>query len=166
MTPRRYIPCRYGYARIFQYDIIAVGFPGDIVDRTGTQHPNIIVGSSKRCSEKEEKEDEDGEDGEDNQSFHAPDPKTLATAFPMMRRATIDVDRTFVHWDYNSAKVKRLLKEHPEVVVEVPGPPFYLLKSTSNTTSVKELLKAYKIETNREYITRSRQGLNMMRQMH
>ena len=89
----------------------------------------------------------------------------VTPGFPMMRRATIDVDRTWVHWDYNSEKVKLLMKEHPEVAMEVKGPPFYLLKSTSNTTAIRPLLKQYKIETNREYITRSRQGLNRMRQL-
>lgn len=81
----------------------------------------------------------------------------------MMRRATIDIDRTFAHWDFNAAKVKQMMNEHPEVLMEVNGPPFYLLKSTSNTTSIRSLLKNYSIETNREYITRSRQGLNRMR---
>ena len=81
----------------------------------------------------------------------------------MLVRGTIDLDRTFVHWDYNAAKVKQLLIDHPEVVVEIPGPPFYLLRSTDATTSVRALCKHYKIETNREYIHRSRRGLNRMR---
>ena len=142
-------PSSYGYARIFQYDVISVGFPGDFVDRTGVQHPTITVGSDRRSGG-------GGGGGRGNDA---------AASFPMMRRATVDIDRTFVHWDYNHDKVKQLMQDHPEIVMEVPGPPFYLLKSTSNVTSVKELLKTYKIETNREYITRSRQGLNKMRQM-
>eukprot|EP00729_Bicosta_minor_P007420 gene7420-20406_t len=96
-------------------------------------------------------------------AMQTPDPSSYGYA--RIFQATVDIDRTFVHWDYNHDKVKQLMQDHPEIVMEVPGPPFYLLKSTSNVTSVKELLKTNKIETNREYITRSRQGLNKMRQM-
>ena len=80
-----------------------------------------------------------------------------------MATAVIDLDRTFVHWDYNEAKVKRLLSDHPQVTVDVAGPPFYLLRSTDASTSVRALCRQYGIETNREYIHRSRQGLNRMR---
>ena len=31
-------PFTYGYARIHQYHLIAVGHPGDVVDKDGTQH--------------------------------------------------------------------------------------------------------------------------------
>ena len=51
-----------------------------------------------------------------------PDP-----SFSMLKYAQLDTDRTFVHWDYNSAKVKTLLAENPAVDKEVAGPPFYLL---------------------------------------
>jgi hypothetical protein len=126
---------------VFKYHVISCGFPGDIVDKTGDQHANIRVG---------------GGDGGDE----------ARAAFPMLRMATIDLDRTFVHWDYNAEKMKALLVDHPEVMIEIIGPPFWLLKATDNTTSVRALLKEYKIETNREYIHRSRQGLNQLRQLH
>jgi hypothetical protein len=70
-------PSTYGYARIFQYDIVAVGYPGDFVGRDGKQLDNI----------------------------------QQDTKLPMMKLAMVDLDRTFVHWDYNSAKIKALLEE-------------------------------------------------------
>jgi hypothetical protein len=122
-------PSSYGYARIFQYDVISVGFPGDVVDRTGTQH---VV---------------------------RPGPP----GFPMMRLADINIDRTFVHFDYNRAKVEKLLAENPSVSIEVDGPPFWLLASNDSSVSVRQLCERYSIETNRQYVHRSRQGLNKMR---
>jgi hypothetical protein len=114
------------------------------------------------------------------------------TELPMMKLATVDIDRTFVHWDYNKQKVEALLAEvgtlywlsyryaswvvticprplhyctaqHPQVVLEQPGPPFYLLRSTDNRTSVRKLCAENEIETNRQYVHRSRQALNSMR---
>ena len=122
-------PSTYGYARIHQFDIIAVGYPGDFVGRDGLQLQSA-------------------QDSE----------------LPMLKLATVDLDRTFVHWDYNAAKVKQLLHDYPQIVVEQPGPPFYLLRSTDNHTSVRALCAARGIETNRQYIHRSRRGLNSMRQ--
>ena len=55
------------------------------------------------------------------------------------------------------------MAEHKEIVMDVAGPPFWLLRSTSSTSSVRSLIKQYNIETNREYVQRSRQGLNAMR---
>ena len=138
-------PSSYGYARIHQFDIVAVGYPADFVGRDGARLDRTVDGD-----------------------------------FPLMARAMIDLDRTFVHWDYNRAKVERLLADHPEVVVDAPGPPFYLLRSNdtgrvdapagggdgggrAGGTSVRALCRAYGIETNREYVHRSRRGLNRMR---
>ena len=122
-------PISLGYARVFQYDIVAVGFPGDIVDRNGSSHAH-----------------------------------TVHPTFPMMRTATVDIDRSFVHWDYTREKVNLLLKENPMVEIENPNsPPYWLLRSTDNATSVRALLKKYEIETRRQYVHRSRQGLNLMR---
>ena len=47
--------------------------------------------------------------------------------------------------------------------VEVEGPPFYLLRSNDSAVSVRALCAEYEIETNRQYIHRSRRGLNLMR---
>jgi hypothetical protein len=119
-----------GYARAFRYDILGVGFPGQLLDRTGADV--------------------------------APEAYN-ASSWPMLKLATVDVDRTFVHWDYNRPRVAALLAAHPEVVVDVPGPPFYLLRSTAANVSVRALLAEHGIETAGEYITRSREGLNRLR---
>jgi len=58
-------PSSYGYARLLQLDVVATGFPGDIVERSGAKQPGI--------------------------SDNVP-------GFPLMRTATVDIDRTFVHW--------------------------------------------------------------------
>ena len=47
--------------------------------------------------------------------------------------------------------------------VENEGPPFYLLRSNDSSVSVRKLCEQYGVETNREYIHRSRKGLNAMR---
>ena len=52
-----------GYARIHQYYIVAVGHPGDVVDKDGTQHLTTNV-----------------------------------TGWPLMKLASLDIDRVFVHW--------------------------------------------------------------------
>jgi hypothetical protein len=121
-------PSTRGYATVFQYDIVAVGYPGELLGRDGL-----------------------------------PIPTTSDPGFPMTHFGVVDVDRTFVHWDYNHDKVARLLAEHPHVVVDVAGPPFYLLRSTAHNASVRQLCREYDIETNREYVHRSRRGLNLMR---
>ena len=123
-------PSIQGYARIFQYDIISVGFPGELLDRNGTEV--ALEGYN-------------------------------ATHWPMLKMATVDIDRTFVHWDYNTKKVEALLSDHPEVVVDVGGPPFYLLRSTDASVSVRALVAKYEIETARQYAMRSREGLNLLR---
>ena len=123
-------PSVNGYARVFQYDIVSVGFPGQFLDRAGVELP--LEGYN-------------------------------ATGWPMLKMAHVDIDRTFVHWDHNRDKVAQLLSDHPEVVKDVEGPPFWLLRSTDPATSVRALCKQYQIETAREYIHRSREGLNRLR---
>jgi hypothetical protein len=85
-------------------------------------------------------------------------------AWPMLKTAEINIDRTYVHWDNNHEKVASLLADHPEIVVDEEGPPFYVLRSTKpDTVSARKLVAQYKIETNRQYIQRSRRGLNLLR---
>lgn len=43
------------------------------------------------------------------------------------------------------------------------GPPFYFLRSTTPGVSVRQLFARYKIESARNYILRSRIGLNRIR---
>jgi hypothetical protein len=80
--------------------------------------------------------------------------------------ATLDLDRTFIHKDFNGEKVARLLKERKdEVALEhhfaMEG--WWLLKATKPGVHVRDLCKEYKIETLREYQHRSRREINEAR---
>jgi predicted amidohydrolase len=93
----------------------------------------------------------------------SPDP-----AYPMLMMADIDLDRTYVHQDYNAAKIAALLAAHgTDIYVEPntgpPHTPFWLLRSRTPGVRVRPLLAAYEIEDAHEYQRRSRQGINMLR---
>ena len=55
------------------------------------------------------------------------------------------------------------MSENPGVKLVVPGPPFYYLQATASDVSVRALFAKYKIESARNYILRSRMGLNKIR---
>jgi hypothetical protein len=80
--------------------------------------------------------------------------------------ATLDLDRTFAHHDFNRKNVEKMLKEHKdEILVERnlskdDLAPWWLFKATRPGIGVRELLKKYKIETLREYQHRSRKQIN------
>ena len=38
------------------------------------------------------------------------------TGFPLMKLATLDIDRTFVHWDNNKHKMDRLLADREDLL--------------------------------------------------
>jgi len=80
--------------------------------------------------------------------------------------ATLDLDRTFVHKDYNADKVTRLLKEHGgEVRLErdckMEG--WYLIQSVKPGVRVRDLCKQYQVETLQEYRHRSREQITERR---
>jgi len=80
--------------------------------------------------------------------------------------ATLDLDRTLIHHDFNTEKVKRLLKEHAgevELEHEYALEAWYLLRSTKPSVLVRDLLKQYKIESLRDYRHRSREQINQAR---
>ena len=86
--------------------------------------------------------------------------------------ATLDLDRTFVHLDFNRKKVEKMLEQHgSEVQVEQPpatgqgnpGAPWWLLRATKPGVRVRDLLKQHKIESLREYQHRSREQINEAR---
>ena len=70
--------------------------------------------------------------------------------------ATLDLDRTFAHHDFNREKVKKMLEEHKdEIKVErnlsdEDLAPWWLFKALKPGVSTRELLKKYEIETHRE----------------
>ena len=89
--------------------------------------------------------------------------------------ADVDLDRTFVHTDYNGDKVAKLLSDHAgDVVDEAETEPlykesnFHLLSRTEagaqKGISVRALLEQYDIESLRDYQIRSRQVINRARQ--
>lgn len=80
--------------------------------------------------------------------------------------ATFDLDRTFVHLDFNQEKVEKLLREHKGEVEQedVSGSKaWYLLRSRKPGVLVRDLCARYKIETLREYQHRSREQINEAR---
>ena len=86
---------------------------------------------------------------------------------PQQFIATLDLDRTFVHENFNGEKVSRLLKEHKDgVAVEqrYGMESWWLLKATKPGVRVRDLCGQYKIETLREYQHRSRKQINEARQ--
>ncbi len=83
--------------------------------------------------------------------------------------ATLDLDRTFAHHDFNKEKVKKMLAEHrDEIKVErnlsdEDLAPWWLFKAVKPGVSARELLKKHEIETLREYQHRSRKQINEAR---
>ena len=81
--------------------------------------------------------------------------------------ATLDLDRTFVHTNFNTGKVKKLLEEHRGEVEQehyYPMESWYLLRAAKPGVRVRDLCKEYGIETLREYRHRSRREINAARE--
>jgi len=83
--------------------------------------------------------------------------------------ATLDLDRSFAHYDFNREKVEKMLKEHQgEIKVErtlsdEDLAPWWLFKATKPGVRTRDILKEHKIETLREYQHRSRKQINEAR---
>lgn len=88
---------------------------------------------------------------------------------PQQFIATLDLDRSFAHYDFNESKVQNMLKEHAgEIVVERQRSdedlaPWWLFRATKPGIHTRDLLREHKIETLREYQHRSRQQINEAR---
>ncbi len=91
---------------------------------------------------------------------------------PLSRQfiATLDLDRSFAHHDFNREKVKQMLAEH-EKEVEVERnlsdedlAPWWLFRAAKPGVRVRDILKEHKIETLREYQHRSRRQINEARE--
>ncbi len=77
--------------------------------------------------------------------------------------ATLDLDRTLIHTNFNEAKVAKLLTEHKGEVEQersFPAESWYLLRSTKPGVRVRDLCREYHIETLRDYRHRSREQIN------
>jgi len=80
--------------------------------------------------------------------------------------ATLDLDRTFIHSNFNGSKVKKLLADHKgKVVIErhYGMESWWLLKAVKGGVRVRDLCRKYRIETLREYQHRSRKQINEAR---
>ncbi len=88
---------------------------------------------------------------------------------PQQFMATLDLDRSFAHYDFNEKKVQEMLKEHEgQMVVERQRndedlAPWWLFRATKAGVRVRDILQEHKIETLREYQHRSRQQINEAR---
>jgi beta-ureidopropionase len=82
---------------------------------------------------------------------------------PQQFIATLDLDRTLVHLDFNEKKVAKLLREHQGEVVQeqfLDMESWYVLRSLKPGVLVRDLCRQYQIETLREYRQRSRSQIN------
>jgi len=95
--------------------------------------------------------------------------ENIDTPQPKQFIATLDLDRTFVHHDFNRKRVEKMLEEHKdEIVVErnlsqEDLAPWWLFKAVKPGVRVRELLEEYKIESLRAYQHRSRKQINQAR---
>ena len=90
----------------------------------------------------------------------------------------MNLDQAWIHQDHNCPALKEMLADHPEVKMDYAGcqlPPTIpggndannaILRAVSSdpAVSVRALCKQYGIELARDYIVRSRRGLNGLRQ--
>jgi beta-ureidopropionase len=86
---------------------------------------------------------------------------------PQQSIATLDLDRTFIHTNFNAQKVPKLLEEHRgEVELEhfYEAESWWLLRSTKPGVRVRDLCRANQIETLRQYRHRSRREIDKARQ--
>ena len=80
--------------------------------------------------------------------------------------ATLDLDRTLIHTNFNEDKVAKLLTEHKGEVEQerfFPAESWYLLHSTKPGVCVRELCREYRIETLQQFRHRSREQINEAR---
>ncbi len=80
--------------------------------------------------------------------------------------ATLDLDRTLIHYNFNEEKVARLLKENKgavEMEADYPLESWYLLRATRPGVRVRDLCGRYDIEPLRDYRNRSRDRINQAR---
>jgi hypothetical protein len=95
--------------------------------------------------------------------------ENVDTPKPKQFIVTLDLDRTFVHYDFNREKVEKMLAERKdEIVVErnlgqEDLAPWWLFKATKPGVRVRDVLREYGIEPLRDYQHRSREQINQAR---
>jgi beta-ureidopropionase len=79
---------------------------------------------------------------------------------------TLDLDRSIYHENFNIAKRDKLLKEHPEDIVQekwMQLEQWFVLKAKRPGVSARELAKQYGLEELRHYLDRSRRSIDEKR---
>lgn len=82
-------------------------------------------------------------------------------------RVTLDLDRGLYHENFNLAKRDRLLADHgDEVELELwlPREQWFVLRAKRPGVSARALARQYGLEELRDYLTRSRHAIDLMRQ--
>lgn len=82
---------------------------------------------------------------------------------PQQFIATLDLDRTLIHTNFNKEKVEKLLKDHAGEIVQeqfLDMESWYVLRAIKPGVRVRDLCKQYQIETLREYRHRSREQID------
>ncbi|MBN2312462.1 MAG: carbon-nitrogen hydrolase family protein [Sedimentisphaerales bacterium] len=95
--------------------------------------------------------------------------ENVTQPMPKQFIATLDLDRTFVHYDFHREKVEQMLEERKDEIAaerklsEEDLAPWWLFKAIKPGVRVREVLKTYKIEPLRDYQHRSRERINQAR---
>ena len=79
---------------------------------------------------------------------------------------TLDLDRGIYHENFNLSKRDKLLKEHAgdvELEKMLPREEWFVLRATKPGLSARALAHQYGLEELRDYIDRSRRGIDAMR---
>lgn len=93
--------------------------------------------------------------------------ENVGKPMPQQFIATLDLDRAFIHSNFNDEKVPRLLKEQRGKVVQehwYDMESWWVLRAVKPGVRVRDLCKKYGIETLREYQRRSRRQINEARE--
>jgi len=80
--------------------------------------------------------------------------------------ATVDLDRTLVHYDFHGEKIKKLLAEHAgeiELEKRLDMESWYVLRAVKPGVRARDLCRQYQIEPLRDYRHRSRDQINAAR---
>lgn len=95
------------------------------------------------------------------------DMEEVESPLPQQFIATIDLDTTIVHSDFNGEKVSALLKKHQGEIEEIAGlgrfEGWHVLKATAPGVSARAACRDFQLETLREYRQRSRREINERR---
>jgi len=150
-------------AMLHNYYVVAVG-AGNLIDLTGKtlEAPPTEKGTGPIC--RNGRTNLRSVPGASHKLDLSPFP--VQTPCPGQFIATLDLDRTLIHTNFNEEKVQRLLREHKgEVEMEkfFDAEAWYLLRALKPGVRVRDLCRQYQIETLRDYRHRSRRQIDEAR---